>query len=418
MPLRFSMPAAMGVPMLLVCVACSLEPEPPPAPDDPIFTGIAPTSNLSMERVARFDPSVDYFPQKAQFRHATKLSVEYHRHFKVADIVLEGMGGQRQQVLMVQRGTPRPSSYPDAVLVWVPVRRWSAGNFHYGGVADLLGVSDRLVSLGGSVVHATAPGIVRLLKEGRIRQHRSDEQAAALEPEVFLSWTPFLAVMQHYEQLRALGITNLNPVERQEETPLGRSEWIKFLAMLFNKEAEAEAHFARVEAEYQSLAALARGVSRRPRVFVDIPTGNGWQTFGGRNASARTIADAGGEFVFADTTSVSNQLNNPLEQAYDRALDADVWLLTENVAGRPDLPGLIATNPYTRQLPALHRGAVYLKHSGRAGGPNPYWDLGLPNPQWDLADHIKILHPELLPDHRLIFHQPLSSWNARSSEGS
>jgi iron complex transport system substrate-binding protein len=238
---------------LLLGAACSLEPEPPPAAHDPVFEGGAPSTNLPSERVARFDPTVDYFPQKATFRHATKLRVEYHRHFKVATILLEGMGGEIQQVLMVQRGTPRPPGYPDATLVWVPVRRWSSGNFHYGGMADLLGVSDRLVSLGGSLPHATSPGIVRLIKEGRIRQHRSEEQAAALEPDVFLSWTPFLATMQHYEQFRALGITNINPVERQEETPLGRSEWLKFLAMLFNKEAEAEAHFARVEAEYQRL---------------------------------------------------------------------------------------------------------------------------------------------------------------------
>jgi iron complex transport system substrate-binding protein len=409
-------PITLAAIIVLVCSACTLEPDPPAATDDPIFTGGAPLENLHAERVGRFDPTVDYFPQKARFRHATKLTVEYHRHYKVADILLEGMGGERQQVVMVQRGTPRPPGHPDAVLVWVPVRRWSSGNFHYGGVADLLGVSDRLVSLGGSVAHATSPGIVRLLKEGRIRQHRSDEQAAALEPEVFLSWTPFLATMQSYEQLRALGITNINPVERQEETPLGRSEWIKFLAMLFNREAAAEEHFARVEAEYERLATLTRHVTRRPRVFADVPAGDGWPTVGGRNASARIIADAGGEFAFADTDSVSNQLNNPIELAYDRGLNADIWLLTEMIGGSPDLRGLVATNPYTRQFPALKNGAVYIKHSGRPGGPNPYWDLGLPNPHWDLADHIKILHPELLPDHKLIFYQPFLAWLARSKE--
>jgi iron complex transport system substrate-binding protein len=405
--------------VLLVLVsssACRLEPEPPPAPDDQVFAGGAPSANLLSERVGRFDPTVDYFPQKATFRHATQLAAEYHRHFKVVDIRLEGMGGERQQVLMVQRGTPRPPGYPDAVLVWVPVRRWSSGNFHYGGVADLLGVSDRLVSLGGSVAHATSPGIVRLLKEGRIRQHRSDEQTAALEPDVFLSWTPFLATMQDYEQLRALGVTNINPVERLEETPLGRTEWIKFVAMLFNRETAAEEHFSRVEAEYLRLADLTRNVTRRPRVFADVPAGNGWPTVGGRNASARMIADAGGEFVFSDTDSVSNQLNNPMELAYDRGLNADLWFLTEMIGGRPDLKGLVATNPYVRQFPTVKSGMIYIKHAGYPGGPNAYWDLGLPNPHWDLADHIKILHPELLPDHRLIFHQPFSVWITRSKE--
>lgn len=408
--------SAIAIVALLACSSCSLEPEPPPTPDDPVFEGAAPASNLQSERVARYDPAVDYFPQKVTVRHATKLLVEYHRHFKLATIVLAGMAGQRQQVLMVQRGTPRPPGYPDAELVWVPVRRWSAQNYHYGGVADLLGVSDRIVSLGGSIVHAISPGIVRLIQEGQIRQHRSDEQAAALGPEVFLSWTPYLATMQGYAQLRALGLTNLLPVERLEETPLGRSEWMKFFAMLFNKEAEAEAHFSHVEAEYARLAARVRGVARRPRVLVDVPAGDSWTTVGGRNASSRMIEDAGGEFVFGETTSVSNQERHSIEQAYDRALDADVWILSEAVTGRPDLTGLLATNPYTRRLPALRRGATYVKHGGRRGGPNPYWDLAFPNPHWDLADHIAMLHPEILPDHRPLFHQPLASWIAHTEE--
>lgn len=404
--------------LAMLAAGCALEPPPLPAPDDPVFDGAAPEMNLQSERVARYDPGVDYFPDKVTFRHATQIAVEYHRHFKVATIALAGMSGQRQQVLMVQRGTPRPAGYPDAELVWVPVRRWSAQNFHYGGAADLLGVSDRIVSLGGSIRHATSPGVVRLIAEGRIRQHRSVEQAAVLEPEVFLSYTPFLATMRGHDRLRALGLTDLLPVERLEETPLGRSEWIKFLALLFNKEAAAEAYFSRVEAEYHRLAALTRHVTRRPRVFVDIPRGGGWQTPGGRNAEARMIADAGGDFVFADTGTVSNQLRSPIELAYDRGLDADVWLITDNFAGLQDLVALLTTNPYTRRLPMLGRGQVYLKHGGRPGGPNPYFDLGLLHPHSDLADHIRILHPGLLPDHDLFFHQSLASWIERSKETS
>jgi iron complex transport system substrate-binding protein len=409
-------PALVAVLVLAGCVACALEPAPPPSADDPLFHGGAPATNLLLERVARFDATVDYFPQKASLRHARKLAVEYHRHFKVATIQLEGMGGLTQQVLMVQRGTPRPPGYPDAVVVQVPVRRWSAANFMYGGAADLLGVSDRLITLGGSIAHVTSQGLVRLVKTGRIRQHRSDEQVAALGPEVYLSYTPYLAVVQDFERLRALGIVNLLPVERNEETPLGRSEWIKFLALLFNREAAAEAHFARVEAEYEQFAGLVRGVTTRPRVLVDIPASGGWPVVGGRNASARMIADAGGDFIFGDNDSVSSQFAQPLERAYDRAMDADVWLLTEAVTGRPDLPGFIATNPYTRRLPVRQRGAIYVKHRERPGAANPFWDQGMLNPHWDLADHIRILHPERLPDHQLIFHQRLASWIDRSKE--
>lgn len=396
--------------------ACAWEPPPPAAPDEPLFRGGMPAANLTSERVAAFDPSVDYFPDKARFTHARKVAIAYHRHFKVATITLEGRG-QQQHVLMIQRGTPRPVGYPDAAVVWVPVRRWSSSSFPYAGVADAFGVLDGLVSLGGSFMQATAPGVVQRIANGRIRQHRSDEQAALLELDMILSWAPYLSQVQDFELSRALGLTTLLMVERLEATPLARSEWIKYFAALFNKEAEAEAHFATIEAEYQRLAALTRQVTLRPVVLVDLPDRNGWTSVGAGNASARLIEDAGGSLAFADNTSISSQWREPLERAIDRALDADVRLLTESIAGRPDLAGSIASNPYTRRLPALARGAVYINHAGRPGTPNPYWDQGLLNPHLLLADHIKMLHPALLPEHSFIFLRPLSAWLARRPEG-
>lgn len=93
-----------------------------------------------------------------------------------------------------------------------------------------------------------------------------------------------------------------------------------------------------------------------------------------------------------------------------------MWLLTDAVAHLPDLPGLLATNPYTRQLPMRRNGTIFIQHAGRPTGPNPYWDLGLLHPDWELADHIKMLHPNLLPDHELVFYQSFASWTARSKE--
>ena len=40
-----------------------------------------------------------------------------------------------------------------------------------------------------------------------------------------------------------------------------------------------------------------------------------------------------------------------------------------------------------------------------ANGANDYWESGAVNPHLVLADLIKILHPELLPQHELIYYQ-------------
>lgn len=38
------------------------------------------------ECVSNYDPSVDYFPEKAKTDHANGFSVEYHRHYKTVTV--------------------------------------------------------------------------------------------------------------------------------------------------------------------------------------------------------------------------------------------------------------------------------------------------------------------------------------------
>jgi iron complex transport system substrate-binding protein len=40
-----------------------------------------------------------------------------------------------------------------------------------------------------------------------------------------------------------------------------------------------------------------------------------------------------------------------------------------------------------------------------ANGGNDYWQSGISNPDVVLSDLIKILHPEILPNHNLFYYQ-------------
>jgi iron complex transport system substrate-binding protein len=61
-----------------------------------------------------------------------------------------------------------------------------------------------------------------------------------------------------------VGITGVPMADHFEPTPLGRSEWMKLLALFFNREREAEQEFPEVEARYVSLTAMAASVERFP----------------------------------------------------------------------------------------------------------------------------------------------------------
>jgi iron complex transport system substrate-binding protein len=102
--------------------------------DWPPASGV-PARNLSSAVVADYQPGVDYFPEKAVFRHAEQITVSYHGHYKVARVTTRGVGEQFEYVF-VQRGTPVPDVAPDARVVAVPIRRFSLGTYRYGRAAE------------------------------------------------------------------------------------------------------------------------------------------------------------------------------------------------------------------------------------------------------------------------------------------
>lgn len=57
---------------------------------------------------------------------------------------------------------------------------------------------------------------------------------------------------------------------------------------------------------------------------------------------------------------------------------------------------------------AVKTGNVYNNNAriNNSGG-NDYWESGTSNPDIVLSDLIKILHPEILPNHQLVYYRKL-----------
>jgi iron complex transport system substrate-binding protein len=55
---------------------------------------------------------------------------------------------------------------------------------------------------------------------------------------------------------------------------------------------------------------------------------------------------------------------------------------------------------------AFRKGNLYNNNARvNANGGNDYWQSGISNPDVVLSDLIKILHPEILPNHNLFYYQ-------------
>jgi iron complex transport system substrate-binding protein len=189
-----------------------------------------------------------------------------------------------------------------------------------------------------------------------------------------------------------------------DTSPLAAAEWGKYLGLYFNTEARATAVFNKVEREYQELVELAADVETRPTVIASSPYGDTWYMPAGDSTIAQLIADAGGDFLFADLEGTSVALS--FEEVFERGADADFWVNVNQFWATGD--DMLAADSRYAEFAAFENGNLWNNNLiQNANGGNGYFELGFANPQLVLADLIAILHPELLPEHEFVFYQAL-----------
>ena len=385
-----------------------------PMDEIPAVDGV-PTHNLEEAAVGDYDPEVDYFPDKVTIRHASQIEIEYHRHYKVARVETLGMGEEFEFVL-VQRGTAIPETRRDALVVQVPVTRFSLGTFRYGRAAELLDVVDRLVGFGNHT-HASVPAILELFETGQLKRNFNMEAIAERGTEAHFEWY-FPASLSRSATHRRLGIPGIPMAEHLEPTPLARAEWLKLFALFFNKERAAEEAFDQIEEAYEQARQSLDLVDSRPKVLVGAPEKDGWSLHGGRNVGVRLIEDAGGQYLRAENRSSETSIKVPFEAALLDAREADVWLLGPSFSFGNRLEERTVDDPRFAFVPAVNSGRVFVGHAGYPDGINPWWDYALVEPHLELLDLMAILHPEKYGGRKLRFYRRLESRSARTqSEG-
>jgi iron complex transport system substrate-binding protein len=311
----------------------------------------------------------------------------------------------------VPAGKVSAGKVPDGkatLIIPIPVRRavtLTTTNLYH---LKSIGALDALVGLGGGR-YVCDPDVRARLASGRIRDVGEDvrldaEALLALRPEVLFTYVVGNSSDGGLAKLAETGVPAVVEGSYMEETPLGRAEWIKFTAAFFGQGAAADSVFAAVDSAYQDLAARARGAKRRPTVVVGAPFGGAWWVPSGRTYVARLLADAGAEYLWAaDTTRGS--LNLDMEAVLARAGEAEFWL---NGGDWKDLGDAKRKDPRNALFRAWREGRIYNNDAGRCeGGGRDFFETGASRPDWILADLIAILHPELLPGHKLRWYRKL-----------
>lgn len=389
----------LGLPFLAACRRADVAGRLPwPA----VAVPTAPATNLRTSCVAGFDAGMDYFPEKTRVEYATQFSVSYHGNYKRLVFRPNVEREAKEEYLLVQCGTPAPPHDAGVRVVTVPAQRFMLANLSLVSAAVRMGLTDALVGV-SSMNGVSQPEVVERHRQGRISEvgtgpHSSVELAMAAEAELLFTFYSAWPNYNTHPKLWEVGVQGLPTADHFEQSALGRSEWVKFLALFFNREREAEEIFAPAAARYEELRQLTAGVSERPEVLVGWPSGRDvWNLNGARNFFASLIADAGGRYFWNDQLALSLIPAN-LEQVFDEQRASTIYISRSFTAA--NRAALAAKNPMMPWLRAYSANRIWSPDKNTAIHRRPPWqDQSMDHPDVVLKDLIAALHPELLPTY-------------------
>jgi iron complex transport system substrate-binding protein len=299
------------------------------------------------------------------------------------------------------------------MVIETPVRRMAAATTGCIPFLPMLHIEDALVGLSGCKRVSTPEIAAMVLRKeiveigignGGMSTALNMEQLYALQPDMVVVYGTGLPEFDHHPKLIEAGFKTVIFASYMEAAPLGRTEWIKFIAAFFDKEEEAERLFDEIASQYEMQAAKVRNPAHRPTVFSAIPYRGLMYVPGGGSYFSGFMADAGADYVWSDDTTAGSV---PLsaENVIDRAREADFWLDPGASRSLSELEGM---DERFSVFKAFRTGRVY-NNDAKVGpeGGNDYWETGEARPDLVLKDLISIFHPDLLPSYERIWYRQL-----------
>ncbi|WP_460948415.1 ABC transporter substrate-binding protein [Spirosoma daeguense] len=344
-------------------------------------------------------------------QYAKGFTISYKGRYKIVSIInpFEKTVDTIRYVL-VPRGTVAPKGFARSQVIETPIRSLVAMSSTHVALTGFLGVEDLLVGL-GNLQYVSSPKVIQRIEAGKVReigrnQSINEELLVSMHPDLVMTMGSPTSRMDRYTILNGAGIPVLINSDYIETTPLGRAEWVKLLAALLNKESLANQKFTQVEQEYKRLTNLAKQTPNKPTILSGMNSKDAWFVPDADSYMTRFFQDAGSNYPWA-TRRTTGSLPLNFEAVYPVALKADYWL-NVGMMSVDTKQQVLAKDARYADFKAFKSGKIYTYNKRvNSRGSNDFWESATVNPQLVLADLIKILHPELLPKHELVYYTQL-----------
>ena len=278
---------------------------------------------------------------------------------------------------------------PSAIKI--PVKRWVSVASTQISYANQLNVLDALVGM-AEPQYVSNKKVQEGLATGKVRDIGT---AFSPDTEILMALNPDMMMISpfkddFYAPLRSAGIKMATNSSYLENTPLGRMEWLVYVAAFFNKEDEAVATVKEIAQRYNKVKQLAANANDKPCVMSGQVYQGVWYTPAAQSFNANFLKDAGVHYIFEDRPGTGS-LSYDFETVYQAAAGCEYWMLMVNRAEAYSYTALKDEDVRYADFNAFKlRNVVYSNTHN-----SMIFEKGLLEPDVVLQDLVQLFHPGL-----------------------
>ncbi len=344
------------------------------------------------------------FSKAGVVKYASGLQIEHHQGFSIVRINNPWPDAEKVYTYVLKK---RSGAVPDSLSIYptinVPVNSIITTSTTHIPSLEMLGVENTLIGF-PNLNYISSPKVRKRIDAGKIRelgsnQNLNTEIAIDLAPDVLIGFgidnnNPSL------DNLQKSGIKVVLNGDWNEQTPLGKAEWLKLFGALYDQNEKADSIFSSIEKEYLTVKSIAAKIETKPTVLAGSVYENHWYLPQGNSWGAILIKDGGGEYLW-ESSQGTGSLSLPTEEVLVKAKDADFWIGPGQFTSRKEM---LASSQHYAEFKAFKNNRIYSFSSKKgATGGVLYYELAPNRPDIVLKDILRILHPEAIPGHELYF---------------
>ena len=348
-------------------------------------------------------------PEKNEIQYAKGLEIYHHKGYSILKITHPWPNATQPFIYILQeKNGIIPDSLQQYTRISVPIQSIVVTSTTHIPALELLGVENSLVGF-PNTDFISSPKTRKRIDAGRVKEVGTNE---TLNTEILIDMAPDVIV--------SFGLNNSNPTldnlqksglkvllngDWNEQSPLGKAEWIKFFGALYVMDAKAKTIFSSIEKEYHTTLTLAKKATYKPTVMSGAMYQDQWFVPQGESWMALFLKESQSNYLWANTKGTGS-LTLPFETILEKAQKAEFWIAPGDFSSIKEMNN---SNPHYAKFEAFINKKVYsyALHKGAKGGIL-FFEWSSTRPDWVLKDLIAIFHPELLPNHRPYFFEKLN----------